>query len=198
MPAGRADDPAAHAGFDPDLRVDWLDAGHFADGRPGRLGLTVLPGKRGPSVRYPGRVYRRDVDADLATLREMGVRRLILLVEDDELERWSDLAIVERGTAADVEVIRHPIPDGTPPTHDLALRMVEEIATGRDTGDVALACMGGVGRSGTVAACALISAGWSAARAVGLVRDVRHPLAVETIDQERFVAAFGRAAGTAR
>ena len=31
----------------------------------GRIGMTVLPGKRGPSVRYPGRVYRGDRRRDL-------------------------------------------------------------------------------------------------------------------------------------
>jgi hypothetical protein len=64
------------------IRVDWLPDGWAGDGRPGRLGLTILPGKQGASTRYPGRVYDRDLDADLATLRELGVRRLVLLVED--------------------------------------------------------------------------------------------------------------------
>ena len=34
----------------------------------GRLGMTVLPGKHGASTRYPGRVYRRDLERDLAGL----------------------------------------------------------------------------------------------------------------------------------
>ena len=55
---------ADHAGFDPELPIDWLEASQLGDALPGRLGLTILPGKRGTSFRYPGRVYRRDVDGD--------------------------------------------------------------------------------------------------------------------------------------
>jgi protein-tyrosine phosphatase len=104
--------------LDPPLRVDWLDAlpGDQLGGR-GRLGLTILPGKRGASVRYPGRIYRRDLMADLRLLREVGVRRLILLVDDGELERWGDPQIAARGSEAGIEVLRFPIPDGHAPSN---------------------------------------------------------------------------------
>ncbi|MDQ2674000.1 MAG: hypothetical protein M3Y40_05040, partial [Chloroflexota bacterium] len=77
------------------LRVDWLDRASLRDDRDGRLGLTFLPGKHGASMRYPGRVYRRELNDDLAALADAGVRMLVLLVEDDELDRWGDPAIVE-------------------------------------------------------------------------------------------------------
>jgi protein-tyrosine phosphatase len=66
------------------------------------------------------------------------------------------------------------------------------IAAARDQTDVAIACMGGVGRTGTVAACALVAAGWDPAAAIAEVRRVRHPTAVETAEQEAFVDAFAR------
>lgn len=186
---------AGHAGFDPDLRIDWLEPRQLGDELPGRLGLTILPGKQGISFRYPGRVYRRDLDEDLAMLRAAGVERLILLVEDAELNRWSDSAIVERAASAGVTVLRHPMPDGQPPA---SIREMEEILAevrdGRRQGNVAVACMGGVGRTGTVAACALVQAGLSPQGAIAAVRAVRHPSAVETAQQERFVAAFAAAA----
>jgi protein-tyrosine phosphatase len=182
---------ADHAGFDPELRIDWLRPDQLRDDLPGRLGLTILPGKRGVSFRYPGRVYRRDLEEDLAMLRGAGVGRLILLVEDAELSRWSDTAIVERGEAAGVIVLRHPIPDGQPPDSMGEMEAIlAEIREGRRDANVAVACMGGVGRTGTVVACALVQAGHSAPEAIGIVREVRHPSAVETADQERFVAAF--------
>jgi protein-tyrosine phosphatase len=71
--------------------------------------------------------------------------------------------------------------------------MLAEIGEGRRTGNVAVACMGGVGRTGTVAACALVQAGVSPDDAIATVRAVRHPTAVETAEQERFVAAFAAA-----
>ena len=188
-----AEDAPAHAGFDPQLRVDWLGAAEFGDGRPGRLGLTILPGKHGASVRYPGRVYRRDLADDLAALRELGVGFLVLLVTDHELVRWGDPSIVEHGREAGVEIVRHPIPDGLPPVSAAAMdALLQRIGLARAEGDVAVACMGGVGRTGTVAACALVAAGHTARAAIDRVRAVRHPTAVETAGQVAFVGAYER------
>jgi protein-tyrosine phosphatase len=179
--------------LDPPLRIDWLEGAEFADGRPGRLGLTFMPGKRGPSVRYPGRVYRRELARDLETLRTGGVRLLVLLVEDHELARWGDPTIVERGRESGISITRHPIPDGdAPPSVSEMDAIVAEIAKARTAGDAAVACMGGVGRTGTVAACALVSAGHSAADAIARVRAVRHPTAVETPGQVAFVQGYER------
>lgn len=190
-PAGGAN--ADHAGFDPGLPIDWLEPDQLGGGLPGRLGLTVLPGKHGASFRYPGRVYRRDLDGDFALLRERGVRRLILLVDDAELQHWSDPRIVERGAAGGVEVLRHPIPDGRAPSSVAEMRAIlDEIDDGRASANVAVACMGGVGRTGTVAACALVEGGMDAGDAIATVRAVRHPTAVETAEQEAFVRAFAR------
>jgi protein-tyrosine phosphatase len=50
--------------------------------------------------------------------------------------------------------------------------------------------MGGVGRTGTVAACALVAAGWDAGAAIDRIRELRHPTAVETVAQERFVQTY--------
>ena len=183
---------ADHAGFEPELPIDWLEPGLLGDGLRGRLGLTILPGKQGISFRYPGRVYRRDLDRDFSLLRADGVRRLILLVEDAELSHWSDPGIVERGAAGGVEVLRHPIPDGRAPGSMAEIKLIlQEIREARATADVAVACMGGVGRTGTVAACALVEGGMAPDDAIATVRAVRHPTAVETAEQERFVRSFG-------
>jgi protein-tyrosine phosphatase len=185
---------ADHAGFDPDLPIDWLEPSQLGDALPGRLGLTILPGKRGTSFRYPGRVYRRDLDLDFALLRAVGVRRLILLVEEAELRRWSDPGIVERGEAAGVKVYRHPIPDGRAPGSIGEMETIlSQVREARVSGNVAVACMGGVGRTGTVAACALVAGGMTPDAAIDTVRAVRHPTAVETAEQERFVRSFAAA-----
>lgn len=176
---------------EPPLRVDWLDDEDLRDGLPGRLGLTFLPGKRGASLRYPGRVYRRRLADDLATLADLRVARLVLLVEDAELDRWGDRDIVERAGDAGVRVHRYPMPDGgTPGTMAAMERILATVAEGRAAGDVAVACMGGVGRTGLVAACALVAAGWAPPDAIRRVRAVRHPEAVETAEQERFVGRY--------
>jgi protein-tyrosine phosphatase len=184
--------------LDPPLRVDWIEAAALRDDRPGRLGLTFLPGKNGASTLYPGRIYRRNLADDLASLRAGGTRWLLLLVEDHELARWGDPDIVERAEAAGLTVERRAIPDGqAPPSQRDMDEMLAWIARARDTGDVAVACMGGVGRTGTVAACALVAAGWGADAAIGEVRRVRHPAAVETEAQTQFVVAFAARRGPA-
>ena len=176
---------------DPPPRIDWIPATDFADDLPGSVGLTVLPGKRGPSVRYPGRIYRGNVDDDLAALRAAGIVRLVLLVDDRELDRWGDPSLVERAAELGIEVDRHPITDGSTPVDNAAMRAIlASIAEARGRGQVAVACMGGVGRSGTVVACALVGAGWDANAAIGHVRRLRHPTAVETPAQEAFVRKF--------
>lgn len=176
---------------DPPPRIDWIPASDFADDLPGNVGMTVLPGKRGQSVRYPGRVYRGNVDEDLTAMRTAGIVRLVLLVDDQELRRWGDPSLVGRAAALGMEVDRHPIRDGSPPRDNAAMRSVlGSIADARARGQVAVACMGGVGRSGTVVACALVAAGWDADAAIGHVRRLRHPTAVETPAQEAFVRKF--------
>jgi protein-tyrosine phosphatase len=190
---------ADHAGFDLELPIDWLEPSQLGDALPGRLGLTILPGKRGTSFRYPGRVYRRDIDGDFGLLRAVGVRRLILLVEEAELRRWSDPEIVERGQAAGVVVYRHPIPDGRAPRSVGEMEIIlSEIREARASDNVAVACMGGVGRTGTVAACALVAGGMTPDAAIETVRAVRHPTAVETSDQERFVHSFAASVAVRR
>jgi protein-tyrosine phosphatase len=188
---------------DAPLRIDWLDdrLDATSGGHPltGRLGMTVLPGKHGPSSRYPGRVYRRELAADLATLASQGVRRLILLVEDAELRRWGDSDLVAKAATAGVDVVRHPMPDGgTPPSLGEMDVILREARTGRAAGNVAVACMGGVGRTGMVAACALVATGLAPADAIARVRRIRHPEAVETPAQEHFVAAYAEHVAAAR
>jgi protein-tyrosine phosphatase len=179
--------------LDPPLRVDWIDDEHLDDGHSGRLGLTFLPGKHGPSVRYPGLVYRRELDRDVASLVEAGVGYLALLVEDHELAQWGDPAIVNRAADRGLTVGRWPMPDGSTP-RDVAEMdaILAAIASARECTNVAVACMGGVGRTGTVVACALVAAGWDPVAAIAEVRRVRHPTAVETAEQEAFVTAFAR------
>lgn len=181
------------APLDPPIRVDWLAQGDLRDGRPGRLGMTILPGKHGASFRYPGRIYRRDLATDLATLREARVSVLLLLVEDEELERWGDPTIVARALEVGLAVERHPLPDGTAPR---TAKEMDDLLAGlnraRSVGDAAVACMGGVGRTGMVVACALVAAGWTAEAAIRRVRAVRHPTAVETDQQIGFVQSYER------
>lgn len=189
----RARAPLEQADASVPYRIDWIDGPILGDRLPGRLGLTFLPGKHGTSFRYPGLVYGRDLDRDLAAMRAAGVEVLVLLVEDAELAAWGDPAIVERAAGAGIRVRRHPWPDGgTPASTAEMAALLGMIRADRATGNVAVACMGGVGRTGLVAACALVDAGFDAGAAIAEVRRIRHPDAVETEAQAEFVTAYAR------
>lgn len=176
------------------LRIDWIPGAAPSRAGHGRLGLTLLPGKRGPSARYPGLIYTRDLHRDLDSLRRAGVRRLVLLVDDEELRRWGDRDVVKRAAGYGIEVVRHPIADGGVPDSPQSMALViADVEEGLRQGNVAIACMAGIGRSGMVAACALVAHGVPPDEAVATVRARRHPGAVETAAQEAFVRRYADA-----
>jgi protein-tyrosine phosphatase/nicotinamidase-related amidase len=160
------------------LRIDDV-AQRFA---PGRLGVTLCPGRRDK-----GRVLADD----MAAMMRWGAAHFVTFVTDDELQ-WAgvaDLAATVR--AAGTAVLRLPIPDQKVPTLDEAAALVADVSAALRRGEnVVMACMGGLGRSGMMAACVLVALGASPADAIAAVRDARGPRAIETAAQEQFVAAF--------
>jgi ADP-ribosyl-[dinitrogen reductase] hydrolase len=90
---------------------------------------------------------------------------------------------------------RHlPIPDRQPPELDFEQRWAEVgaelVVALREGRRIFLHCKGGLGRTGTVAACLLREAGIGAAEAVAQVRLAR-PKTIETTQQERYVQPTG-------
>ncbi len=173
------------------IRVDEVPLSRvpgFVDA-PGRLGMTFLPGKHG--VHGQAGAHDRDLAIDAATLRWLGVETLVVLVEDDELVRAGVPDIVERMAENGIETIRHPIPDGGVPTDPSAFAdLLATLATRiRDGRFVAVACMGGLGRTGTLVACLLRDGGLAADEAIALTRESRHGT-IENDRQEDFVRSW--------
>jgi len=151
--------------------------------------MTFLPGRKADGIS--GR-HDRILALDAQALRDAwNVALLVVLVEDHELARFhvADLEQVMIGVG--IDVIRFPIPDGRVPSDiDETRRLVCTIQARLDAGDnVAIACRGGLGRTGTIAACTLIGAGLSPREAIQTVRVARHGT-IETSEQEYFVASF--------
>ncbi len=164
------------------LRVGWIEPGLTG---AGRLGITLCPGRRDRG---------RDLGADLAQLRAEGVTRLLSLLTDSELGWVGVPDLGPRALAAGLTYRRLPVPDqGTPDVAD-AIDLVRWCRQGTERGEaVVVTCMGGLGRSGTIAACFLVAGGMPAEAAIAAVRTARGPRALETITQEDYVVTFASA-----
>ncbi|RLB47434.1 MAG: protein phosphatase [Deltaproteobacteria bacterium] len=178
------------------IRVDFVSPDVVAP--PGRLGLTLAPGKKDTSA-WTG-AWNRDLDVDLQRLRShFGTDLLVSLIEDgrfrtDELELLRIGDLFERVTAHDMESRWFPIEDVSVPLSlddfiGLVSQLVEAVAAGRT---VVVHCRGGLGRSGLVAAACLVGLGSTPEDAIAAVRRARRG-AVETPAQAAYVSKLAEA-----
>ena len=161
------------------LRIDWLDA--FQVG-PGRLGLTILPGRRD---------FARSLSDDIAQLQAVGVSHVLCLTTDDELVVYGVEGLLEGYQQAGISVLRLPILDQgvcTPEEMIAAVHWLDHLlASGAN---VLVHCVGGLGRSGLVSASYLKHKGMNADEAILAVRSARSQRMLETPLQENFVRSF--------
>jgi len=168
------------------LRPAWFD-GRYT--RAGRLAVSPLPGSA---------MFQRSPAADLATIRQQGVDHIVCLMEDHEFAKWGVADLLGSYQQAGFGVQRFPIRDqGVCSVADMRA-IVRWLARSMGNGDSVLVhCVGGLGRSGIVAACYLVAEGLSPAQAIAEVRRTRSPYAIETVEQEEFVRNFTHDPGPA-
>lgn len=155
------------------LRVDLAESRWPGDGR---LGLTLLPGRRDMGC---------ELDEDLMAFRQQSVG--LCLVPLAERERYDVPDLPQRLAEAGMATEHVPLVDQHARSgHDMntALRFVPR---GLDAGE---GCVGGVGRSGMAVASYLRCLGMSVDEVIAAVREVRGPRAVVTAVQEDFVRAW--------
>lgn len=170
---------AARLGGPSALRVDWLDN---AAAKPGRLGLTLLPGRRD---------QRRELAADASALKALGVTQVVCLIAPVEFAHYGVEGLFAAYENAGLKTRHLPIMDQKVPSQSEMRELVAWLITQTDAGaSIAVHCAGGLGRSGTLAACYLKAKGFSSNEAIAEVRRCRSPRAVETREQEEFVSAF--------
>ncbi len=112
--------------------------------------------------------------------------KLVVSLTEEPLPR----ELVEELGRRGIEWCWEPVPDFSPPTVEQVERVIALIRGVERRGGKALVhCGAGLGRTGTVLACYLVSRGLTAEQAIGEVRLAR-PGAVEAVSQVAFVYAY--------
>lgn len=157
-------------------------------GGPGRIGLTSCPGKRSPGG-IAG-VWERDLDRDLDVIRDWPASTVITLLEDDEFRRLEVEGLPDAVRARGMVWCHFPIVDCAAPDERFVSAWREagpglhrRLADGEN---ILIHCMGGLGRTGTVAARILIEAGVDAREAIRRVR-VARPYAIDSGSQQGYL-----------
>jgi atypical dual specificity phosphatase len=119
---------------------------------------------------------------DLVWLRKNGIDVLITLTEDPLPRTW----VNDAGLMA----VHIPVPDMEAPTDRQLTLAIQTIERAKQSGmGVAVHCLAGKGRTGTVLAGYFVTLGMTAAKAIDTVRDLR-PRSIETDEQERAIFAL--------
>lgn len=118
----------------------------------------------------------------LASLAEHGISVVVNLDErGHDRERLARYGLTE---------VHLPVPDFTAPTADQLVCGVRAINRALVGGQrVAVHCAAGLGRTGTLLACYLVSTGLEPKAAISRIREVR-PGSVETAEQQAAIEAF--------
>lgn len=159
----------------------------------GRIGLTFAPGKKQKGAQTGD--WDRDLVADLSALRKQyRTDVLVSLIEDHEFINLQIPTLRDEAPKFGIEVIWFPIRDQSVPASiaDLYAVVQSIAATLREGKTVVIHCMGGLGRTGLVAASVLIAMTTITPEdAISTVRRAR-PGAVENLEQEKFIHLFHR------
>ncbi|MDD4205689.1 MAG: protein-tyrosine phosphatase family protein [Candidatus Delongbacteria bacterium] len=149
-------------------------------GITGRIGMGRAPG------------YGSDRFEDFRSIKAQGISKIYCLQEEDELQYLTNgeddfEKRREYLTSIGIDFVSSPIGDFRIPTveqaHELTDMILNDVKSGKD---ILIHCMGGLGRTGTIAGCTLVRFGIAPEIAVMTVRTVR-PGTLETDQQLEFV-----------
>ena len=123
-----------------------------------------LPGGQLIAGEYPGSPDHDAAREKVRALLDAGVRVFVDLTESHELTPYDEIALDEAASrGVGLAYIRLPIGDMSVPPASRMAEVLERLDSALSLGQTAYVhCWGGVGRTGTVVGCWLVSRGWSA------------------------------------
>ena len=159
-------------------------------GVAGKIILTCFPGRNGEEQLFNNQLFLDE----LKNFQQVNCSGIVSLVEDNEFEKmyekklfvheiynnnlnWFHLPIV------DLKAPDHKFKDKWQTTKSL---LKNELIDGKN---IVIHCMGGKGRSGTIAAILLIEFGDINKDVINIVREKRKG-AIETKEQENFILSY--------
>jgi atypical dual specificity phosphatase len=131
---------------------------------------------------------RPESAAELAWLRRQGIEVILSLTEDPLRRDWVN--------EAGLMMVHVPVADMEAPSPAQLDHCVATIARATEHKlGVAVHCSAGLGRSGVVLACCLVTRGMNAQNAIARIRRLR-PGSIETQEQADAVVEFARGRGS--
>jgi len=164
-----------------------IDAVSLVDGR-GKIGMTLCPGKKETNAISGD--WDRDLDLDLARIMDWGASALVSLMEREEMQCYGVAVMPAKAMALGLTHLHLPIADMDIPDVEFERnwakdgeRLRKQLLAGES---IVIHCLGGLGRTGTIAARLLIELGADPELAIRRVRAAR-PGTIQTILQEAYV-----------
>ena len=156
----------------------------------GKIFLTCFPGRNEEIISFKQSLFLEELN----NFFSQNCSTVVTLVEDQEIEKLCDKKFfVHKIYSNNLKWIHMPIVDLKTPDH----KFIDKWQTTKvllkndliDGKNIVLHCMGGKGRSGTIAAILLIEFGENNKDAIKKVREKRKG-AIETKEQEDFILSY--------
>lgn len=127
----------------------------------------------------------------VASYAARGIDTVVSMLPPDEVVQLGLVDEAALCAAQDIAFMTHPIVDYGLPDADTFPALTDDLATRISAGrHVAVHCRAGIGRSGMVTVCTLITLGWTGDDAVNAVSKARGVSIPDTVAQAEFIAGF--------
>jgi ADP-ribosyl-[dinitrogen reductase] hydrolase len=157
----------------------------------GLIGMTFCPGKKQPDAASGH--WNRDLETDLRAIKDWGASILISLMEEKEFSELKVLDLPILAIKMGLEWIHLPIVDMSTPSQFIENHwraIVKGLKFRLLSGEkLVFHCKGGLGRTGTMAACLLKELKFDGKDAIRMVREAR-PGTIENPVQEAYVLNY--------